>query len=116
MMVIGAAITLVLLVGVVLVMFAIKLPLQFAIWEAITAELKSSDPARRRTARISIILLAIMLAIAIASVVYYPVNPRRVVCVTGVAAGSVCNSRASCFCNSSTELWSNPVTRQSSWT
>ena len=40
MMVIGAAITLGLLVGVALVMFAIKLPLQFAIWEAITAELE----------------------------------------------------------------------------
>ena len=43
-------------------------------------------------------------------------NPgNRVFCVTGVAAGSVCNSRASCFCNRSTASGSKPLTRQNTW-
>ena len=75
---IGATITIGLLVAVVLVMFAIKVPIQFAMWEAFAPELKSADPATRRTARIRLIFVLVVAAVLFAWIVIYePINTSR---------------------------------------
>jgi hypothetical protein len=67
----GAAITVGLLVAVIVAVFAVKLPLQQAIWEVLATDLKSSDPARRRTARVSLVVAIVVPVVGIALMVIY---------------------------------------------